>query len=534
MTTSGTIAAGRGVVRFANTSDHEAIHRLNYRTFVEEIPQHQPNDARRLVDRFHDDNLYVVHEVNGEIVGMVSARTQRPFSLDEKLGSVDSYLPPFDKVAELRLLAVDKAHRNGRVFASLVGLLTDHLARDGYDLAVISGTTRQLKLYGQLGYTAFGPLVGREGAQYQPMYITLDRLQQWSPALRTRQSANFLSGPVEIPRRVHAAFASKPISHRSPAYVAMYEQTAAALRELTGVNFATMLPGSGTLANDLVAGQLRERNGRGLILSNGEFGERLVDHASRFALRFDCIHAPWGSALPLDVIDSRLRSARYDWVWLVHAETSTGVLNPLDTVIDMALERNVRVAVDAISSVGAVPVNLTQAWLASTVSGKSLQSFPGIAIVLHNEIAQPSSRIPRYLDLGLAQSKAGIPFTQSSNLVSALHASLCDRAWTSRFDQVRRDGDQLRNALEQLGFRIVADASIALPSVHTIALPRQVSSHKVGSRLRSMGWQLGFESDYLASRNWVQVCLMGEYSQEALMEFPAELRGVCDLEQNPT
>ena len=85
--------------------EFEAIHRLNYRTFVQEIPQHAANAEERLVDRFHAENTYAVCLQGEELVGMIAGRSQRPFSLDQKLGGeLDRHLPPHDRVVEVRLL----------------------------------------------------------------------------------------------------------------------------------------------------------------------------------------------------------------------------------------------------------------------------------------------------------------------------------------------------------------------------------------------------------------------------------------------
>jgi hypothetical protein len=155
-------------------AEFEQVFRLNYRTFVEEIPQHPPNPEHRLVDRFHHQNTYLIALVDQQLVGMMAVRDQRPFSLDEKLGNIDRYLPPGLNVCEIRLLAVMPDHRNGSVFQGLLRLLLDHGTAKGYSLAVISGTVRQQKLYKHLGFTPFGPLVGTPEAQYQPMYLTME------------------------------------------------------------------------------------------------------------------------------------------------------------------------------------------------------------------------------------------------------------------------------------------------------------------------------------------------------------------------
>jgi hypothetical protein len=67
--------------------EFEQIFQLAYDTFVEEIPQHQPNPDRRHVDRFHDENTYLIAKDDDAVVGMLAIRAERPFSLDEKLGT---------------------------------------------------------------------------------------------------------------------------------------------------------------------------------------------------------------------------------------------------------------------------------------------------------------------------------------------------------------------------------------------------------------------------------------------------------------
>jgi predicted N-acetyltransferase YhbS len=165
---------GQLVYKIAQHSDFDAIHRLNYETFVEEIPQHAPNPERRLIDRFHAENTYVICLSDGHLIGMVCGRSQRPFSLDQKLVDLDSWLPSCRKVVEIRLLSVAHAHRKTSVFRGLMTFLSGHFMAQGCDLAVISGTVRELKLYRHLGFAPFGERVGSEKASYQPMYLTLD------------------------------------------------------------------------------------------------------------------------------------------------------------------------------------------------------------------------------------------------------------------------------------------------------------------------------------------------------------------------
>jgi aspartate aminotransferase-like enzyme/predicted N-acetyltransferase YhbS len=508
-----------GRVRLATPADHEAIHRLNYRTFVEEIPQHAPNPERRLVDRFHEENVYAVYEVDGEVVGMVSARTQRPFSLDQKLGSIDQWLPPGTRPVEIRLLAVDPAHRATRVFVRLVQFITAHFMNAGYSVGVLSGTTRQLRLYQHLGCVPFGPLVGQEGALYQPMYVTRDTVTSWSAAMVP--GGNFLTGPVEVRPDVRTAFSQPPHSHRSADFHRRYAEVQSRLCSLTNSRHATLLLGSGTLANDVVGAQLLQLDGRGVVVSNGEFGDRLADHAARLGLPHDVVRAPWGQAVDFDAVDAAMINSRARWLWAVHTETSTGVVNDLDLLRTLAQRHRARLALDTVSSVGAIPVNLEGVFMASAVSGKALAAYPGVAIVMHEDAPLPPHvRVPRYLDLAFAVKHGGVPFTQSSNLLDALHASLDATPWSARIAQRARDGAQLRHALTQLGLAVLAPREVASPAVHTIPLPPSVVAQSVGERLREAGWHVGFESDYLRRHNWLQLCLFGEYSPSALEALP--------------
>jgi GNAT superfamily N-acetyltransferase len=158
----------------------EQVHGLNYRTFVEEIPQHSPNDERRLVDRLLARSVCYVCLDGRRLRGMVVVGSERPFSLDAKIADLDSYLPSHRSACEVRLLAVERDDRGGTVFAALMGAVLRHARRHGHDLAVLSGAKRQLPLYRHMGCVPIGPLVGTAAAPYQGMYLTWERL---SPSL---------------------------------------------------------------------------------------------------------------------------------------------------------------------------------------------------------------------------------------------------------------------------------------------------------------------------------------------------------------
>jgi aspartate aminotransferase-like enzyme len=524
-------------------AEFEQIHRLNYKTFVEEIPQHPSNERGVLVDRFHDENTYAVCKRGGEVIGMMALRCQRPFSLDQKLGNLDQYLPGHrEKVVEVRLLAAEKDRRGGRVFAGLMATSARYLVRHGYDLAVISGTTRQLRLYRHMGFVAFGPLIGTPVAMYQPMYLTRARFEEavraFDLALEKEERAcaaapppvSFLPGPVDLTAEVRAALAAAPASHRAERFLHDFRATQMALCGLTGARQVQILTGSGTLGNDVIAAQLSlERSRRGLILSNGEFGERLVDHARRMGLKVSIVHRPWGETFDAAEIENAIvEDPTIGWVWAVHCETSTGVLNDLEMLKSICDGRGIRLCLDCISSIGTTAVDLAGVHLASGVSGKGLRAFPGLCMVFHDgDIAPAPDRLTRYLDLGSYVEKAGVPFTVCSNLVYALKTAVEQVQPAARYAEIADHAARVRVGLAQIGLTTVAAEAHASPAVVTIALPRpKICALRVGDALADRGLLLSYRSDYLLARNWLQICLMGQYSPQTIQRMLAGLAEV--------
>lgn len=162
--------------------EFEAIHGLNYRTFVEEIAQHPQNSEKRLVDKYHLENTYfiaITKQPQAQLIAMVCLRSVRPFSVELKLQALggaayfESLLPNGKSLCEIRLLAIEPAYRHSKTILGLLQNLAQYAHSQHFDLGLISGTTRQLRLYKKLGFIPFGPLVGSAEAPYQPMYLSL-------------------------------------------------------------------------------------------------------------------------------------------------------------------------------------------------------------------------------------------------------------------------------------------------------------------------------------------------------------------------
>jgi aspartate aminotransferase-like enzyme len=513
--------------------EFQQIHRLNYETFVEEIPQHPSNPDRILVDAFHRENTYLIAVRDRQLLGMMALRDRRPFSLDRKLPDLDRFLPAGRRPCEIRLLAATTDSRNGLVFRGLCNLLFRHALERDYDLLVISGTPRQAGIYRDMGFVPFGPLVGTGEAVYQPMYLTIEAFRQHrrayralaaAPRHRAAEPVSFLPGPVPVHPEVRAALQQPAVSHRSAAFVSDFNSTRRQLCRLANANHVDIMMGSGTLANDAVAAEMTLWPAAGLVLSNGAFGDRLVDHAARFRLRFQVLRADWGRPFERHEVEGRLDGdPSLRWLWAVHGETSTGVLNDLDVLKEVTAARDVRLSIDAVSSLGTTPLDLRGVSLASGVSGKGLGACPGLAFVFQEAAAHPASpALPRYLDLGLYAERGGVPFTVSSNLLYALKAAVEVFEGERHFARVAELAARLREGLWSLGLAPLA-RSAAFPAVTTIALPPGRDSTRVGQSMEEAGYLLHYRSDYLVERNWLQVCLMGPCTAAMIDELLNEL-----------
>jgi aspartate aminotransferase-like enzyme len=283
--------------------------------------------------------------------------------------------------------------------------------------------------------------------------------------------------------------------------------------------------GSGTLANDVIAAQLSLKPGKGLVLSNGEFGERLIGQAKRFSLSFEAISVDWGEPFNPETIRKAIgQLPDINWLWTVHCETSTGMLNNIAMLKEVCSERGISLCLDCVSSIGAIDVDLRGVHYASGVSGKGLCSFSGLSMVFYEQAPPQSDQIlPVYLDLAVYREKDGIPFTVSSNPVYALNKALKNLDINKKSANIAAVSAWLKSKLRKIGLNPVIPDEYASPAIITIALPNQFDSEKVGARVDREGYSISYRSDYLLKRNWVQICLVGNFSQEDLRLLPAIL-----------
>lgn len=496
--------------------DFAQIRALNYQTFVEEIPQHEKNETGLLRDRFEDESLYVICRQENEVVGMLALRAHRPFSLDSKLDDLDRYLPPHSSACEVRLLSIRPSRRHSRILGGLFHEVGQLCRMRGHDLLLISGTVRETRLNTHIGFTPFGPLVGKGDALYQPMWLNREGIHRQA-GLRGRHlieeelrtAVNLFPGPVDLPPATEAAVRGGSVSHRSETFMSLFHHVQRMLCGMTCSPRVAVTAGSGTTANEIVAGQLAQMEGRGLVLVNGEFGERLADHARRFQLTAEMVRVPWGQSLDIGEIENKLSSRNFSWIWAVHAETSTGVLNDLNALKHLARRYGVSLALDCVSSLGVVPCDLHGVAFASSASGKGLRSLAGLALVFYQEPLPESRRpAPATLDLSLLH-RDDIVHTIPSRLVAALSVSLETLVSGTPFAVYQEEAHRLRQALLVRGIPILAPAAYQFPGILTLPLPAGCSSEALWAALEARGWWISCRSHYLLERNWIQISLMG-------------------------
>ncbi len=522
--------------------EFDEVHCLNHRTFVDEIPQHEATGTGILIDKFHHKNVYLIAKREERVVAMVSAHDQPPFSVADRLPQPEILYKDSTRPLEVRLLAIEPGERNNTLFFGLIWTLYAYAQKHGYTHLFISGVAKRLGLYQRLGFVPLGPAVGRGEASFVPMMQVVGQLPEklehmkkmWETRLNKvapnspTEAVCLLPGPVTMSRAVRAAFAAAPIYHRGPEFIARFVKVRSILGDMVGGRDVAILNGSGTLANETIAATLAAglnrgaEHGRGIILCNGEFGERIAQQATRFGLRPRILSWAWGEPWDLGAIDEAMaQEAPGSWVWGVHQESSTGVLNDLPGLVRVASKRGIRVCVDCISSLGAVPLDLSEVYLASGATGKSLGSYAGASLIFADRESLTSldrSAVPSYFDLVAALSSEGPCYTFPSSTLLALEAALevydtpaKAQATYARYDEL---GTRVRGELRRVGLTPLAAEECAAPVVTSFSPPTLEGSDVFVKRCRSWGYALGGESGYLTRRRLVQIATMGAVEWE--------------------
>jgi aspartate aminotransferase-like enzyme len=305
----------------------------------------------------------------------------------------------------------------------------------------------------------------------------------------------FTPGPTPVPPQVLAALAEPVVHHRSSDFLPVYERTLARLREVSRTESDVLLfAASGTGAFESAVANLVSPGEPHLVVSAGNFGERWAAMTAAYGADVDHLRYAWGETPEPDDVRGRLHEMEAKAVWVVHSETSTGVVADVKALAAAARDSGALVVVDAVSSLGAVPCE-TDAWgLDVVVSGsqKALMTPPGIGLAAVSEAAfAATGSSPRfYFDwerTRQAQQKLDAPFTPPVSLVAGLDvalAMLLAEGLEAAFDRHVRLGRACRAGAKALGLELFSPDEDRSAVVTAIRSPDGVDSGAVVKALR--------------------------------------------------
>ncbi len=296
------------------------------------------------------------------------------------------------------------------------------------------------------------------------------------------ETATFLiAGPVRIHPRVLRAMSTPSLNHRGDYFHGVVQE----IRELLPVAFGAkgrqvILSGSGTAGLEAVYASLVPKDGRTVVVTNGNFGERTDKIVRRYSPNVTTLAAPWGQGLPVDAVKGALAAGDVRALCVVHNETSVGLANDLAAIAPAVRAAGALFLVDGISAVAGIPLPI-EAWGVDAVvagSQKGLAAPAGLALVHLSERAAAQLHPGTfYLDLAAHLSsieKNDTPWTPAVPLFLALRESLRllrDEGLEHRLERTHRLAEASRAATAALGLELFPDARFASDTVTAIRNP---------------------------------------------------------------
>ncbi|MBD3306695.1 aminotransferase class V-fold PLP-dependent enzyme [candidate division KSB3 bacterium] len=310
-----------------------------------------------------------------------------------------------------------------------------------------------------------------------------------------------LPGPTEYDPEVLQALYQPNLPHYGDIWMEIYEQILSRLKQVYQTDGTVyVIPSSGSGALDAVFCSLGPK--RGLILHNGTFGDRIATIAGRHLAHRTIIEKAPGEPLPLEEIERTLNEDDYDLLAVVHGETSTGMMNPLDDLAALCRQKDLLFIVDAISSFGGVPLAVDAQGIDFCISAsqKALGCLPGLATVSISQkgwdAMPPEDEIHSwYLNLrtwAYYEKAWGdwhpYPITLPVHLFYVLDKALeliLQEGLEARWQRHQQVAEQLYQDLEALGISLfIEDKSYRLPTVTAGVLPEGFSSEGLQKFLR--------------------------------------------------
>ena len=339
-------------------------------------------------------------------------------------------------------------------------------------------------------------------------------------------------GPSEVNSRVLRAMTTPMLGYLDNEFIQIMDETVKLLRRVFGAQDALAFPVSGTGTSGMEAAlcNIIEPGDPVIVGINGYFGGRIVNIVERCGGVVTPVEAPWGRIIPAEKIAEALKKVKAKLVAVVHAETSTGILQPLDEISQIVHESDALFLTDCVTSLGGQPVDLDRRKIDVAYSGtqKCLGGPPGLAPISFSARAAEVIRSREtkiqsfYFDMTLLEKYWGgasrsYHHTVSMTLVYALRESLrvvLEEGLETRYKRHEHNASALIAGLEGLGLKPAAQAGFRAPMLTTVLIPDGVDDAIIRKRLiTDYGIEIGGGLGIFQGKAW-RIGLMGESSTQ--------------------
>lgn len=307
-------------------------------------------------------------------------------------------------------------------------------------------------------------------------------------------------GPSMVDPRVLQIMATPLLGHLDPHFVNIMDRTQQMLRYVYQTQNQITIPvsGTGTAAMEAAVANMVEPGDSVLVCISGYFGLRIADMARRYGGKVETITRPWGEVFTPEEVKAALDKRPAKIVAIVHAETSTGARQPLEDIVRIVHNQGGLIIVDAVTSLGGVPLKVDEWNLDVCYSGaqKCLSCPPGISPITLNSRAiekleaRKTPVINWYLDLSGVGKYWGkertyhhtAPITMVYAIFEALRM-VVEEGLEERWERHARNAQLLWDGLEDMGWKLHVPLENRLPSLTTVRVPEGVDEAKLRSRL---------------------------------------------------
>jgi alanine-glyoxylate transaminase/serine-glyoxylate transaminase/serine-pyruvate transaminase len=353
-------------------------------------------------------------------------------------------------------------------------------------------------------------------------------------------------GPLDVHPRVYKAMSSPVIGYLDPVYLKVLDRIGELLPPVFGTRnrLTNAMPGTGSSGMETCVTNLIEPGDRVLICVNGFFGDRIRQMAERQEAEITIIEEEWGRPVDPERVAAALKQTDYKLVALVHAETSTGVLQPMEDIARLARETDTLLMLDTVSSLGGVEVKVDEWGIDGcfSCSQKCIGCPAGLSPITFSERALEAVKKRKnpvrswYLDISLIEKYWGTErvyhHTSSSTLNYALLEALLlihEEGLATRFARHLKNHKALVAGVEALGLKMLVSPQYRLPTLNTVLIPEGVDDIKLRRYLlEKFKLDIGGGFGRLKGKVW-RVGLMG-YSSSAdnvLFFIPAISRALA-------